>query len=241
MKIYLTIISTILFSLIARCQSKNETDLILLKKQKISLENKIKIFSDSILLINEKIDNINNQSSNAFLKDSNNFILLKHGAKLRYNPDPLSKIMFEFKDTIRAKVLDFSDGYFGVCYFEKCGYLNEIWIINNDSITSRVVENYKLLNRKLVMEKEEMEKKAELKNAKIIEQKLIKQFGLNTYKKLNNGNIWIGMTKEMLIISKGNPLKVNRSVGSWGVSEQWVYQNNLYVYLKNGIVESYQD
>jgi hypothetical protein len=35
--------------------------------------------------------------------------------------------------------------------------------------------------------------------------------------------IIIGMSKEEVIASWGNPHDINKSVGSWGVHEQWVY------------------
>lgn len=54
------------------------------------------------------------------------------------------------------------------------------------------------------------------------------------------GHVVIGMSKEMVRASLGEPIDVNRSVGSWGTHEQWVY-DALYVYVENGIVTSWQD
>ena len=55
----------------------------------------------------------------------------------------------------------------------------------------------------------------------------------------------IGMTKEMVRASMGDPLDVNRTVSEGLVSEQWVYgsliSNRRYVYFENGVVTSYQD
>jgi hypothetical protein len=48
------------------------------------------------------------------------------------------------------------------------------------------------------------------------------------------------MTKAMLIESIGNPDDINRTVGSWGVHEQWIY-SRTYIYLENDIVTSWQD
>jgi hypothetical protein len=52
--------------------------------------------------------------------------------------------------------------------------------------------------------------------------------------------IMLGMTAKQVELSWGKPEDVNRSVGSWGVHEQWVY-GRQYVYLENGKVSSYQD
>ena len=38
------------------------------------------------------------------------------------------------------------------------------------------------------------------------------------------------------------PEDKNRSVGSWGIHEQWVYRSyDLYVYFENGILTSWQN
>ena len=57
--------------------------------------------------------------------------------------------------------------------------------------------------------------------------------------------IWRGMTAAQLRFSWGEPTTVNRSVGSWGTHEQWVYRSYYgysasYVYVEDGKVTSYQ-
>ena len=52
--------------------------------------------------------------------------------------------------------------------------------------------------------------------------------------------IKIGMTKKMVLDSWGAPNDIHRTVGSWGVHEQWVYDNQ-YLYLENDILTSFQD
>ena len=49
------------------------------------------------------------------------------------------------------------------------------------------------------------------------------------------------MTTEMAIESLGYPSDINKSVTSWGVHEQWIYDSKeLYIYFENGILRSYQ-
>jgi len=58
------------------------------------------------------------------------------------------------------------------------------------------------------------------------------------------GLIRIGMTKEQATASWGRPQDINRSVGSWGVHEQWIYgefPHSTYVYFDNGKLTSWQD
>lgn len=59
------------------------------------------------------------------------------------------------------------------------------------------------------------------------------------WESIENNKIFIGMTKEQAIFSWGEPLKINKTVGSWGAHEQWVYgSQNLY--FENGILMSFQ-
>ena len=53
-----------------------------------------------------------------------------------------------------------------------------------------------------------------------------------------NKQIRIGMSREHLLLSRGQPERINKSVYSWGVLEQFVYGGGRYVYLKNGRVTS---
>ncbi len=58
--------------------------------------------------------------------------------------------------------------------------------------------------------------------------------------KVINRKVILGMTKEQVIASWGRPNDINRSVGSWGVHEQWVYDNK-YLYFEDGVLTSFQD
>lgn len=58
------------------------------------------------------------------------------------------------------------------------------------------------------------------------------------------GKVTRGMTAAQVQSSWGRPTKINRSSGSYGTHEQWVYDRGnfraQYVYLENGIVTSFQ-
>jgi hypothetical protein len=70
---------------------------------------------------------------------------------------------------------------------------------------------------------------------------LIKKYHQTIATKILNQKIWLGMTDKMAIESWGKPDDINRSVGSWGVHEQWVYPDNQYLYFENGKLTSYQN
>lgn len=73
---------------------------------------------------------------------------------------------------------------------------------------------------------------------------------LNSLTKKYDGNIawkiirheyWIGMTTEMARDSLGSPADINKSIGSWGIHEQWVYSHEVYLYFENDKLTSYQN
>ncbi len=54
----------------------------------------------------------------------------------------------------------------------------------------------------------------------------------------------LGWTQEDFLAENNQyqPNSKNRSVGNWGIHEQWVYKNyGVYLYFKNGILTSYQN
>ena len=56
---------------------------------------------------------------------------------------------------------------------------------------------------------------------------------------IRDRRIVLEMTSEQVILSWGNPHGVNKSVGNWGVHEQWIY-GRTYLYFENGFLKSYQ-
>jgi len=63
-------------------------------------------------------------------------------------------------------------------------------------------------------------------------------------------DIRIGMTDDAVVKAWGPPMKRYRSVGSWGVREQWRYgfygiatgaDNFTYLYFQNGILKGWQN
>ncbi len=74
-----------------------------------------------------------------------------------------------------------------------------------------------------------------------------------------NGEVLLGMDVRQVLASRGRPLDINRSTGSYGVHEQWVYvgveinarmqasrkemlldHRYAYIYFENEIVVSWQ-
>lgn len=58
--------------------------------------------------------------------------------------------------------------------------------------------------------------------------------------------ISIGMNTEEVIASRGLPNNIHKTVGSWGVHEQWIYGSPLYrgcfyLYFEDGKVTAWQN
>ena len=63
----------------------------------------------------------------------------------------------------------------------------------------------------------------------------------------NGGPLHMGMRQNEVVEAWGRPVKIHRSVGSWGVREQWRYgfygiatgaSNFKYLYFENGVLKS---
>lgn len=75
---------------------------------------------------------------------------------------------------------------------------------------------------------------------------MIKKYGRLYGTDICNGTIRQGMNKAMVEEVYGKPNDINRTVGDWGVHEQWVYGDGLhgkteYLYFENGKLTSWQD
>lgn len=92
-------------------------------------------------------------------------------------------------------------------------------------------------------EKEEIKKVAQKKQAVANEKyksSLISKYGKNIGVKIYNKQAELGMTSAMISTIMGKPNEINRSGGSWGIHEQWIY-DNIYLYFENDTLKSWQD
>lgn len=238
MKLYSTILFLSLLIIISfKCISQ-ENDISKFENQKAEILQQISILNDSIRKIDLKINAIKSKEFQSMISDSILSATVRKGAKLKKSPEPFGEVIATLLEDKKVVILDYSSGYFGVCTDSICGYMSDLWINKNDNINEfiRVKELEK-------SELEQLENDQKLKAQKAewaeLEEKYAKKYGASTYNKLKQGYYWIGMTKEMATISLGRPNDLNKTVGSWGVHEQWVY-DDLYIYFENGILTSYQ-
>lgn len=70
---------------------------------------------------------------------------------------------------------------------------------------------------------------------------LTKKYGSANAKKIIDGYVVIGFSKQMCREAWGEPNSINKSTGSWGTHEQWVYGSGSYLYFENGKLSSIQN
>jgi hypothetical protein len=115
------------------------------------------------------------------------------------------------------------------------------WISKNMLITESDYLANKLAQQKTI-DKAKADK-TRTQNEAIYQRRtaLTKKYGSKEIaEKIMAKKIWLGMTSEMAIESWGRPSDINKTVGSWGVHEQWVYRDT-YLYFENGVLTSWQE
>jgi hypothetical protein len=216
-----------------------EVDVSVLEKLKQNLTSEINALKDSLQKVEFQIALLKSKKIKEMAYDSSLTSYANRGATIKNSPKLTGEIIIKLAEKKQVILLDYYDGYFGICTDSICGYMSELWIQKNKN----VIDFLKVKNEEQEKLKNiENEKKIKIKEAEYaeLEKKYIKKYGQKTYNKLKQGYYWVGMNKEMATISLGSPNYINRSVGSWGVNEQWVY-NGIYLYFKNGKLTSYQN
>ena len=217
-----------------------------LNKAKQRLESVIKVNQDSLILINQQIDRFIQEDMFSKLKAQPEGMVFKAtislSGKIRKENNPNSVILTLVNKNDTVLLTDFIGDYWIVNKGPYFGYINDMYINKTPELITYKVAIAERSGRMAAKMEEvftEKEKATIAKLAKEKKDRLIKKFGKENGEKINSGDYWIGMTKDMAIESLGNPETVNSTVGSWGINEQWVYYS-LYLYFDNGVLTSYQ-
>ena len=215
-----------------------------LKKSLDSLSDIKKSYKQKILELDKQYDRIYTlyKSKQIEHPDSSTYIALSH-TKIYKDHDDLTGIA-ELNQGDKVKVLDKYPH--SLYYFEgniitpspgpamyKVSYLDATGWVLKESIKP-LSENEKDL--RLAQEKKIAERKAYT----AYKDGLIKKYGTTDAQRILEHKFWIGMTDKMARESMGTPNDINRTVGSWGVHEQWIY-GKTYLYFENGVLTSYQN
>jgi len=236
------------FSSIAFGQEFKNQSIGDLQKRATRLKTEIKIKSDSLSVIENKIENLQYQEYLIKVKPKGGGLVMTASIKmegnLRKSSSPLSDIIIKINKNDTVKLTDYQNGYWIVNTNQYFGYLSDLYINETEEIKKFNEELMKLNEEfRIKKEKEEAKKQTAIQKQKDNEyrQKIFKQFGQKTGQKLLDGYYWIGMTDKMAKISLGEPRSINQTVGAWGVHEQWVYYDSIYLYFENNILTNYQN
>lgn len=108
------------------------------------------------------------------------------------------------------------------------------------SIYQQSLREQEAANKKAAAEaaKAEAERQAEMKPI----ERIMEKYNCDemTATLIHTKRVKIGMTAEQCRAAWGRPQDINRTVGSYGVHEQWCY-NGSYLYFEDGILTSYQN
>ena len=242
-------LNTIIFG-----QETNKRKIDKLKKEVVQVENEIQIKKDSLKILKGKIKQLENQEyfSNFKQKDGSLSMIavLRIDGKLRKSNSIFSEILTTFSKNDTVKLTDYQDGYWVINKGQYFGYMSEMYINETENVKKFKSElqkqNEGLLVKKKAEESNKLKIAHERKIALMIQKKkeyrqeIINKYGKKTGQKLLDGYYWIGMTDDMALISLGHPESINKTVGTWGVHEQWVYKS-IYLYFENGKLTSYQN
>ena len=72
------------------------------------------------------------------------------------------------------------------------------------------------------------------------EVRLAEKYGAEIAARVLEGKLWIGMTRDMALESRGKPQKMNRTLLIESTHERWEYGAGVYLEFDNGILTSYR-
>ena len=93
------------------------------------------------------------------------------------------------------------------------------------------------LSKFIDKEYSDLQKRKEIKKRQLI----LKKYGKINADLIRRNFVKIGWTEDMCVYSWGKPSDINRTITKYGINEQWVYDDNRYLYFENGKLTSIQD
>ena len=168
-----TTLIILLVSLNVLSQEKEISDL---KKLKQNLTSEINKLNDSLKKVDIQIAAFKTKEIKKMVSDSSLVSTAKEGAYIKKSSNVLGKIITKLTEKKQVVLLDYFDGYFGVCTDSICGYISEIWIEKNEKI-NEFIKVKKQEQKEL--KKLEYENKLKLRKAEYakLEKEYIKKYG----------------------------------------------------------------
>ena len=208
---------------------------------------KINTLKTSNLEIENELNKYNSQLNEILLENQIGSVLVCAMGTLLYDTPRCFKSLSSINRGDRISVVEtleehykiYYNGMYG--YVLKIGFKSESEIIEENKMKAEMAEQKKIAEQERIEREKRLEQQRKLANEKR-KKELINIYGQTNGTKISKGYIWLGMTDKMARASLGSPDDVNRTVGSWGVHEQWVYRSrDKILYFENGILTSWQD
>lgn len=250
-----------------RYSSAQNTDLLIVNQKLDSIEKQLTSNELQIRKLQD-LNNGLNGLKGSLIKQRNELLLKSEsgsiyvcilGTCIYDNPNG-GKIIKCISRGDKVKVSEAWGDYYKVIFDGEKGWISKAALQNESEIIQKNIlreekarlykEKQDSIERERILIEKQQQKEYEIKQQQIERQRksenekrkveLIRKYGNTNGLRIFEGKIWIGMTKSMLLESWGRPNDINRTVGAWGVHEQWVF-GDTYVYLENDIVTSWQD
>ena len=166
---------------------------------------------------------------------------------LEKTPEFLEHPILEISKNKKVEVLEYLENeYWKVKYKNHIGYiLGSTFLGTSLKVTSKMDEAVKVFKKKVsndsIKKMEEFKKECiAMKEERL--SRLLSEYTEEEVRKIESQEIWIGMNTNAAKEMFGYTSNINRSTGSWGVNEQWVYRKKgMYLYFQNGKLTSWQD
>jgi len=228
----------IVFSTNAQTIKSLNSENRILENRKNQLFEQIRNLRNEIDSLNEVINSNNSQIIN-FKEAKLSKKIIKVTSKKAINVYDVrsiarGKIIFTIPKKETVELLDYMEEFWLLKYEDRTGWVFYPTFSENplaNEFKEELVYRNKKINDAKEKEKKQLIKKSRLEDLK-------QKYGSYASYIFDN-KVKIGMNKAMVIESIGNPKSKNITTGSYGISEQWIY-NNKYLYFENGKLTTIQ-
>jgi len=153
---------------------------------------------------------------------------LKSSARLFSMKYDLTSVILVIPSGTVVNVIGSDSTYFHVKYGEDEGYIyrKDATLIADSVLPEKKVTQQQPENN-VQSRVQQVDRRTYLEN----------KYGTSMAEKMNSGKIWKGMTAEMVLDSWGKPQKVNRTINTDLVREEWIYKNSWLFIENNSLVD----
>jgi hypothetical protein len=166
-------------------------------------------------------------------------ISVRLAAKLDVWSEPtiLSKRLGTLRAGDRMEVVGYhpSEDFFSIRHKNKIAYVDAAQVPRTKALDVLISES----KARAVQDPGKTQgSRARIDNQAAKRQVLTQLYGERTAERIMQGKTWVGMTREMVIQSVGEPQSIKREVFSSIVKEHWKYANGPDLYFEDGILKA---